>query len=87
MSRAVFWLLTTRNDQLRKAMAMNVAGEGGTNDSIDSVNPRGATGEFLPQRTVDWGRSVAAFIGEHPELCLVLALALGAVVGVVVKRR
>ena len=68
-------------------MAMNGAEEGGANDFIDSVSPRGATEGFLPQRTVDWGRSVTAFIAEHPELCLVLAFALGAVVGVVVKRR
>ena len=68
-------------------MAMNGAEEGETNDFIDSVSPRGATGGFLPQRTIDWGRSVTTFIAEHPELCLAIAIALGAAIGVVVKRR
>jgi len=68
-------------------MAMNGAEERGTNDSIDSGTPRKATGGNLPQRTVDWGRSVTAFIVEHPELCLAIALALGVAIGVAVKRR
>jgi len=66
---------------------MNGAEERGTNDSLDSDTPREATGGYTPRRTVDWGRAVTAYIGEHPELCLGLALALGAAVGVVVKRR
>jgi len=33
------------------------------------------------------GRSVTGFIVEHPEICLALALAVGAAVGLVVKRR
>jgi ElaB/YqjD/DUF883 family membrane-anchored ribosome-binding protein len=66
---------------------MNGAEEGGTNDSIDSGTLREATGGYLPQRTVDWGRAVTAFIVEHPELCLGIALALGVAVGVAVKRR
>ncbi len=54
----------------------------------DSGSPREATGENLPQRTVDWGRSVTAFIVEHPEeLCLGIALKFGVAIGVVVKRR
>jgi hypothetical protein len=66
---------------------MNGAEEGGTNNSIDSGTPKKAIGEHLPRGMVEWGRSVTAFIVEHPELCLGIALALGAVVGVVVKRR
>lgn len=68
-------------------MAMNGAEERGMNDAIDSGTPRKAIGRYLPQGTVDWGRSVTAFIVEHPELCLGIALALGAAIGVVVKRR
>lgn len=68
-------------------MAMNGAEESGTYDSIDSGALRETTGEFLPQRTVDWGRAVTEFIAEHPELCLGIALALGVAIGVVVKRR
>jgi len=66
---------------------MDGAEESGKNDSIDSRSPRESTGEYLPQRAVDWGRSVTTFIVEHPELCLGIALAFGAVVGVLVKRK
>jgi hypothetical protein len=66
---------------------MNGAEKGGTNDSIDSVLPRGATEGYLSQRTIDWGRSVTTFIVEHPELCLAIAIALGVAIGVAVKRR
>jgi len=68
-------------------MAMNGAEEPGTNDSIDPGTPLEAPGGYLPQRTVDWGRAVTAFITEHPELCLGIALALGVAIGVAVKRR
>ena len=66
---------------------MDGAEAGGTNDSINSGMLREVTGGYLPQRTVDWGRSVTKFIVEHPELCLVIAIALGAAIGVAVKRR
>jgi hypothetical protein len=66
---------------------MDGAEESGTNDSIDSGSPRESTGEYLPQRAVDWGRSVTTFIVEHPELCLGIALAFGVAIGVAVKRR
>ena len=68
-------------------MAMNGAEERGMNDTIDSGTPRKATGGYLPQSTFHWGRSVTAFIVEHPELCLGIALALGVAIGVPVKRR
>ena len=68
-------------------MAMDGAEESRTNDSIESGSPRESTGEYLPQRAVDWGRSVTTFIVEHPEFCLGIALALGVAIGVVVKRR
>ena len=68
-------------------MAMNGAEERGTNDSIDSGTIREATGGYLAQRTVDWGRAVTGFIAEHPELCLGIALLLGVTIGVAVKRR
>lgn len=77
----------TRDDQLRKAIAMDGAEPGGTIDSSNSGVFREATGEYLPQRTIDWGRSVTKFIVEHPEFCLVIAIALGAAIGVAVKRR
>jgi len=66
---------------------MNGAEESGTIDSIGSGTLRVATRRKLPQRTVDWGRAVTAFIAEHPELCLGIALALGVAIGVAVKRR
>jgi hypothetical protein len=66
---------------------MDGAEDSGPSDSIDSVGRRDATGEYLPQRAVDWGRSITTFIVEHPELCLAIAIALGAAIGVAVKRR
>jgi len=66
---------------------MNREAERKTNESVDAGAPGEATGEYSPRKTVGWGRSVTAIIVEHPELCLGLALALGVIVGVVVKRR
>ena len=68
-------------------MAMKGAEERGTGGPIDPGTPRKAPGRYVPQRTVDWGRAVTEFITEHAELCLGIALALGAVIGLVVKRR
>jgi ElaB/YqjD/DUF883 family membrane-anchored ribosome-binding protein len=68
-------------------MAMNGAEERGTDNSFDSDTLREAMGGSLPQRTLDWGRAVTAFIVEHPELCLGIAFALGVAIGVAVKRR
>ena len=59
----------------------------GTIDSIEAGTPSVVNETDTPRRTADWGRSVTAYIGEHPEVCLGIALVLGAAIGVVVKRR
>ena len=68
-------------------MAMNGAEERGTDGPIDSGKHREAIEGHAPQTMVTWSRSVTAFIVEHPELCLGIALALGVAIGVAVKRR
>lgn len=43
--------------------------------------------ETAPSRAIGLGRTVTDYIVEHPEICLGIALAVGAAVGLVVKRR
>lgn len=66
---------------------MNGEEDRGTQESLDT----GTTGEIpendAPRRMADWGCSVTAYIVEHPEVCLGIAVALGVAIGLAVKRR
>lgn len=59
----------------------------GTTENPNAEMSAEAEEWVAPRKTADWGRSVTTYIGENPELCLALALALGAAIGLVVKRR
>ena len=54
-----------------------------TNDVVELEFPDEEVVENAPGP----GRRVTDYIVEHPEICLGLALAVGAAVGVVVKRK
>ena len=57
-------------------------------DAAYGAGPNGVTArDLVPQRAAEWGRSVTAWIVEHPELSLGLALAVGVGIGLMVKRR
>ncbi len=58
-----------------------------TNDLIESDIPDDAVIENSRRRAAGLGRTLTDYIVEHPEICLGLALAAGAAVGVVVKRK
>ena len=57
------------------------------NELLEADFPDEATGRPALRKAAGLGRSLTAYIVEHPEICLGVALALGAAIGVVVKRR
>lgn len=66
---------------------MNSAEDWETIEDADVATSGEAEEWVAPRRAADWGRSVTTYIGENPEVCLAVALALGAAIGLVVKRR
>jgi len=54
---------------------------------MDPDPPADSTKDHVQQRAIEFGRSVTAWVVEHPELSLCLGLALGVGVGLAVKRR
>lgn len=66
---------------------MNSAEDWGTIEDADAETSGEAEERVAPRTTADWGRSVTTYIGENPEVCLAVALALGAAIGLAVKRR
>jgi len=87
ISSAAISIPTRRHDQRRKASAITEGEERHTNDLINSGISDDEVIKDAPQRVAGLGRAVTDYIVEHPEICLVLALAIGAAVGVVVKRK
>ncbi len=66
---------------------MNSEEDRGTIENADAETSGEAEERVAPRRVADWGRSVTTYIGENPEVCLAVALAFGAAIGLVVKRR
>lgn len=57
-------------------------------NSLVGGTPRETTATGgAPRRTRDWSDSIASYIGKHPELSLGIALALGAGIALLLKRR